>query len=472
MLIGIGLTFQVAAVVFIFYRLRGKWFTHIGAVFVVLAVAYHGVNEILLWAFPGHAVYRSLVSAQFVGQFVFWIGLAIFLFTAAYLAALRRSSPKSPSGDKDDERIQTALFFDWRLMILATLPFIVLTLAGHGYGRGTLTPALAASPQSLTQGLTQQFLLTMIVLVGFGIVGRFGRTWVLPVLLVQSLLAAALGERLEILVAAGLLIYALARVGIRIPRYQLISGAATFLLVALMLTSARAAEGRFSTTAGGTLRLDHLIGGIRNITSASTRDLLVYDLGYRLDGNTFGALELQAESRGSPSLGLRPLADDLWLAIPSLLEPHKKSSPLEVRSEKVYAENHLGIRLPEVAPGVAGDILPTQLGALMGFWGPWGLLIAAIGLGALFGSIDRWLLSRVSPTRLLIGLGLLSCVLFYERSWDVYPLTFRGIIILLTIGWALQGWRARRALRTPVAQQADRLAGTQKSFRTKVNRHA
>ena len=445
--IAIGLVLQALAVGLIAYRLRGNWLVHVGGIFVATAVVYHGINELLLWTFPGHAEYRPIVSPEYLDQFVLWIGLSIGIFAVAYLLSLRTRVGAAPSGVTDDARVGAGRWLDWRLLLVVTTPLIVLSFAGRGYGRGTVLPSAATTQPNLATGLTQQFLLTMLVLSSFAMVSRFGRKWLLLVLVAQSLLAAALGERLEILVAAGVLLYLLARVGIRIGRRQLIYGTIALGMASLILTSTRAAEGRFSNSAGGFLRLDHLIAGVRNIGSPQTRNLLVSDLGYRLDGNTFGALELQALRHGARPLGWKPLADDVELAIPSFLERAKTSSSLETRSEKVYAENHLGIRLPQVAPGVAGDILPTQLGAQMGFWGPWGLLVASAVLGVIFGMTDRWLLSRLTPARLLIGLGLLSCVLFYERSWDVYPVTFRGIIVLLVIAWALARWRERRALR-------------------------
>jgi hypothetical protein len=85
----------------------------------------------------------------------------------------------------------------------------------------------------------------------------------------------------------------------------------------------------------------------------------------------------------------------------------------------------------------------------MGLWGPWGMLVIALFLGVAFGVSDRWLLHRLTPTRLLIGVGLLSCVLFYERSWDTYSVTFRGILLLLPLIWVMQARGTSRSLRWP-----------------------
>lgn len=448
-----GLTLQIVALTLLFRRLGRSWFTHIGALFITLATAYHGLNEILLWLFPDRDIYRLLVSQAYVGQFVLWVSVAILLVTLAYFAALGRSRTTPSRAESDWQRARIRRVFDWRLMLIAAIPLIVLTVAGQRYATGATTGSGTAQALDFGAGLTLQFLLLAITFASFGIIYRFGHRWLLPVLLAQSTMLALLGERLEILVTAALLLYLIARVGISIKRGQMGLGLAALLLVALILTSARAAEGRISTTAGASLRFDFVAQGVANIGSSDTWDLAASDLGYRLDGNSFGAMELQALNSGSPSLGFAPLWNDLLLGVPSFLNPDKTASAIEKRSEKQYAEIYLGLPVPYIAPGVREDILPTQLGATIGFWGPWGMLVVAVFLGAVLGMTDRWLLRRLSPSRLLIGVVLLSCVLFYERSWDTYPVTFRGILLLLPLIWMIQArlpvelarhWQPRR----------------------------
>src|SRR5437870_3569852 len=63
----VGLLLQAAALILLLRRLRSAWFTHIGAVFIVLAIAYHGLGEILLLMFSHRDPYRLLVSANYVG---------------------------------------------------------------------------------------------------------------------------------------------------------------------------------------------------------------------------------------------------------------------------------------------------------------------------------------------------------------------------------------------------------------------
>jgi oligosaccharide repeat unit polymerase len=443
LLVVLGLMLQALALFLLFSRIGRGVLTRSGAIFILAATAYHGLNEILLWLFPDRDFYRRLVAPAHVSQFVLWISIAILLLTVAYLGALGRPPELELKHEIDWQRTRIRRVFDWRLMLIAVTPLMILTVVGQGYAGGAIVGPDTSQPLQVGAGLALQFLLILIAFASFGIVCRFGRQWLLPVLLVQSAMLAFIGARFIILVSALMLLYALARVGIPAGRKQLGLGLVALLLLALVITSARAAEGRFSTAANGSLRFDFLAAGVTNIGSPDTWDLVAGDFGYRLDGNSFGAMELQALDAGWPPLGITPLVNDVLLAIPSFLNPAKTSSALENRSEKQYAEVYLGLPVPEIYPGVRADILPTQLGAAIGFWGPWGMLLTALVIGVIFGRADRWLLRRLTPSRLLIGAGFLFCVLSYEASWDIYSVTFRGILLLLPLIWLIQGRRSR-----------------------------
>jgi hypothetical protein len=447
--IAIGLLMQLAALLFLVRRLGRTLFGHIGAVFVVVASVYHGLNEILLWLVPDRDIYRRLVSPLYVDEFVLWISAAILLLTLAYVAVVRR---EVQSALVVPEARAMARVFDWRLMLAAAIPLLGIVLVGNG----TVSSA-GYQPLNVGAGLSLQFFLLATALASFGFVARCGRRWLLLTLVLQSIAIAATGQRGAILATAGMVLYALARVGIVMGRGQLAAATVVFALMALVITSARGAEGRLSAAADQSLRFDFLIVGVANLGSATTRDQIAGDLGYRLDGNSYGAMELGALSAGMPPLGLRPLLNDVLLAVPGFLNPEKGESAIEDRSEKAYAELNLNLPLPFVVPGTRVDILPTQLGAVIGFAGPWGLLLAALLLGALFGTADRWLLRQLTPTRLLIGVAFLSCALDYEASWDVYPVTLRGVLLLLPVIWCLQRVRMRQPSKT-AATLANRLS--------------
>jgi hypothetical protein len=173
--------------------------------------------------------------------------------------------------------------------------------------------------------------------------------------------------------------------------------------------------------------------GLRHLFSASTGNEIAYTLGYRLDGNSYGAMSLQALGNGSSPVGLTPLRNDVLLAIPSFLNPRKDQSSLDSRSEKLYVEEHLPLPELQTSAGVYSDILPTELGGLIGIIGPSGLIFAAVALGVGFGVLDRWLSRSLGPGRMLVALGALYSVLSYEGSWDTYTTTARGILVLVAL---------------------------------------
>jgi hypothetical protein len=327
---------------------------------------------------------------------------------------------------------------------------LILTLGGQGYGsNGGLQ---AGSPVGVTLGLTQQFFILGIVLSGFAFVMRFGRRWTVRVLVAQSFMLALVGERLAILIGAAMLIYALSRFGVKLKRRSAVFGLVVLVLFAWAITAARGVEGRYAHTSGESVRLTFLTTGVSNLFSSSIGQEIAITLGYRLDGNSYGAMSLEALDNGSSPVGLTPLKNDVLLAIPSFLNPNKDESNVEDRNEKLYVEDHLPI--PELWPGSAAhiDILPTQLGGLTGILGPIGLIFAAVALGLAFAALDRWLRRGMGPMRMLVSLGVLYSVLDYEGSWDTYTTTARGILLLLALMGLILAIRqvVQRANRSPV----------------------
>jgi hypothetical protein len=136
------------------------------------------------------------------------------------------------------------------------------------------------------------------------------------------------------------------------------------------------------------------------------------------------------------------LKNDVLLAVPSFLNPNKDSGDPGNRVEKTYVEEHLPI--PELLIGDTGtylDILPTQLGTLLGILGESGMLVAAFFLGLAFAALDRWVRRDLGPVRMLVSLGVLYCVLNYEASWDTWTTTLRGIVVLVVLIGGLLGIR-------------------------------
>lgn len=431
-----GLLIQFLALLILFARLGRSWFRHLGAIFIAMAILYHGVGEILIALFPGEDPYRSLFDISFVGQFVLIVSVAILLFTVVYVWVLGEKT-KAPIPPDGPAGAITKRVFNYRLMALVTFPLLLLTLSGNGYGSNG---GIQGGGVGTTVGLSQQFFILGSVLTGFGLVIRFGRRWLLPVVLIQSGVLALTGERLPIVFGVVMLIFALAEFGIKPKRRDVVIGLTVLLLFGWALTAARGVEGRFSTTSGTSLRLSFLSTGVENLFSSTTWQQLAFTLGYRLDGNSYGAMELQALRSGGSPVGVTPLKNDILLAVPSFLNPNKDSGDIGSRVEKIYVEEHLPI--PELLigdTGTYGDILPTQLGGLLGILGEGGMLAGALFLGLMFALFDRWLHRNLGPVRVLLSLGALYCILDYEGSWDTWTTTMRGIIILVVLIGGLLG---------------------------------
>jgi hypothetical protein len=443
----LGLLIQVIALGLLFAKLGRTWHRHLGAIFILMAVLYHGVSEISIACFPNRDPYRSLFDPKYLGQFVLLISVAILVFTIAYVWAIgKRRGPALPT-DRLDAAL-TKRIFDYRLMILITAPLLILSLGGQGYmSNGGLQGGAGVGAML---GLTQQFFSLGVVLSGFGLVMRFGRRWIVRVVVVQSFILALMGQRMPILIAAVVLIYALSRLGMEPERRGVVFGLVLLILFAWVITAARGAEGRYNASSGTSTRLTFLTTGFSNLFSSSTGQEMAATLAYRLDGNSYGAISLEVLDNGSSPVGLTPLKNDVLLAIPSFLNPNKDRTPVEDRDEKLYVERNLPI--PELATSASSqiDILPTQLGGLTGILGPIGLIFASLVLGLAFAALDRWLRRGMGPVRMLVSLGMLYCVLDYEGSWDTYTTTARGILLLLALMGSILGIRqlAQRANRS------------------------
>ena len=434
-LVALGLFLQAYALGLVFLRLRRRWVNHVGAIFIVMATIYNGTPEILVRLFPGRDPWRPLVQPQYLNQFVLWVSIAIFIFTIVYLVALgKREQPVDPEVVAAEAE-RTQKFFNWKIMVLACIPLVVFTLQGRGFDANG---AIQGTGAGAAAGFSTQYLMLAVVLASLGFIGRYGPKWVLPVLIVESAVLLTVGQRFFVIAGVILTIYGLSRFGIKMRRKQIVVGILFLLAIGLVITSARASQGRFSPTTTGALRFQTLVAGLKHVGSPATRTQLAGDLGYRTDGNSFGAMELQALNTGQKPLGITPLRNDAFLAVPSFINPNKDSSDIGVRVEKTWAEEHLALAQLEISPGVYRDILPTQLGGTLGWFGPWGMLAIAAILGLIFARLDRWLFRGVGPSRMIIGLSLLYCALLYEGSWSTYTVTARGALLLLVVVWVVK----------------------------------
>ena len=125
---------------------------------------------------------------------------------------------------------------DWRWLTAACLPLMVLTYEGRGYNNST---PLAGSATSLGSDLAATFFVVLIVVTAFSFLLRHGVCWFIPVLIAQSLLIAAAGERTPIITDAIALVLMLSITGYRPSRLcSYVWASAVGIMVILAITGA------------------------------------------------------------------------------------------------------------------------------------------------------------------------------------------------------------------------------------------
>jgi hypothetical protein len=294
-------------------------------------------------------------------------------------------------------------------------------------------------------GLASQFLTIAVALASFDFIQRRRGKYFVPVLLLQSLLLVPIGSRWSVVAGAVLVIWALTRAGISPAGGQVLLVSAAALLGAFTLSAARVADndienavGRFgpTTQVGPISRAKDLLGGVEGLSSSWNNPGLWADWVYRFDGNTFPAVvSREIRERGAKPAGPGRLLETGVIAVPSFLYKGKANLNITERNEETYMQAHYNLSRHE-------DFLPTTLGMLYAYGGVAGLWAAAALLGLGFALLDRWLTARLTPARLLIGLGVLLCALLYEQGVEVYPLTLRGVVALVVIVKLLEFGRA------------------------------
>lgn len=401
----------------------GFW-SQIGALFVAAAVIFHGVSEVMASLSSEPGAYRLIATPALVNAWLLWAGPALLLFTVGYLAVRLPGARVAPAAPAQDDA--TVCFLDWRWCLLATLPVYLVAVQGEGF-----VPGSTVDQTNYVQGgVTDQFLLLGVVLTTFAVAMRTKRF--LPAVVGQSVALMMLGQRGTVIGGMIMLCYLLARHGLRLTRQHVLILAVLGIMGSLTLSSARVAASRadFGSGSGPTERVGALIDGIGSLARGEAYSDLADDYVYRFDGNAFPSLVLDAQRAGDPAAGIAPAVVAVSLAVPSFLNPAKRSSAEWERDEKGYLVHYHSLT-------TRVDFLPTFMGSGLAVGGPFVLLLIAVVFGALTAMADRWLSHR-SPARSIVAVSLVSCVVGYARGFQILPVTMRGAATLAGIVWLLQ----------------------------------
>jgi hypothetical protein len=426
----LALLLQFVSVALLRLFLGKTWLRRPGTLLVIASVVYDGVSQVLL-SFPSVAAwdaYRNGVQQGFAGEADLVMSAGMLAFTIAYLLAGpgRHDVPL-----RDGDAAAAARALDWRLLALACAPLAVLTYEGRGYNGVTRvgpTGALAAGfTPSAGEVAATAFFTLLVVLTACGFLLRHGGRWFVPVLLAQSALLAAAGERTPVVTDAVTLIVLLARAGMRPRGRDVLAAGALTAVAVLAVTGVRAGQGRglFTSDTGLAARVSALGDGVAGSRTADGPGLAAQTAA-RLDGTAFAGAVLQAEHLGQPRLSAAWVPESLLITVPSALWPSKLAHGQGLDPYDAEIDD---FGLQQV------NFLPGATGLYAGFLPPAWLIafLAALGLAA--GRGEAWLLRRLSPARLVLLAGGVLAALLYPAGLPGMLSAFRGAVVLAAAVW-------------------------------------
>ncbi len=417
-----ALLLQAAAVILMRHRLGRRWLQRPVSLLVIVAVVCQGVSEVLLEV-PSIRIWdndRIGIAQNYIDAAVLVISVGLLVMVVCYLAARPERAVHQVRGD---EAAIAAGVFDWRLISLMCVPLAVLTYQGHGYNHG----ASAGPATPLSSNLASTFLLLFVVLAAFGFLSRYGMRWFTLVLILQSALLAAAGERTPVIADAIILFLLLKYVGLRPSRRQMNGAWVLIVIVFLGITGYRAEKGRmiFYSNSGLISRIEAIGTGFHTLLftagQGSTGPGLITEVTIRLDGNAFAGGVLQDIRVGQPRLGPARAAESILLAIPHALWSSKSAHGLELNSVQTEMST---FGLQQI------NFLPGFFGLYIGYLGPYLLIIFLIGTGLILGWVERWLMRQFTVVRIVFLASMLEAIFSYQAGLPAMLVTFRPAIVL------------------------------------------
>jgi hypothetical protein len=444
-----GLLIQLIALLILAAAVGRRWFSYVGALFIVMTLIFHGLTEFVQVAFPGNNAYRLLISQPEIDEWVLLVSFGILLVTLSYVLTLASMGSRKSSGETIVAK-EIVSPVDWRLAFGACMPLYLVAISAVNL-RSPLEEPTTGGWDYFILGLTSQFLVLGIVLTSFSYLVEHKGRHVFEVLFVQSLALALLGQRLTVLIAIVMLLHALAttgvRVGVSVRARHVVLALLLSALIATIISSARVAVGRdyFEGTAGK--RIEALLRGVDFLESEGGSGI-AEDFISRFDGNAFPALMKSRIDEGWPTTNGRGLINNLKLTIPSFIYTSKLQTDVTERVEDVYMQAHFSL-FENI------DVLPTLLGTFYSYRGAVPFLLICLLIGAGFAFLDHWIHNKQTLWTLVIQLAVVYCIGLYERDSGTYFVTFRGVVLLVLM--LKLGASITRVLHRPATLASDQL---------------
>jgi hypothetical protein len=400
-----------------------RWLLRPVVLFMLASVVDLGIAPALL-AIPSVSAQDDFaigIKRSFTDQADLIMSVVMLGFTIAYLL----THPERVDGpSRPVTRAALTRVLDWRVLAAACIPMVVATAAGEGYNDGRATGAGA----SLETNLVSTFFIVTIAVAAVAFVLRHGTRWLLPVLIVQSLVLALAGERTPILMDGLALIIVLIFAGIRIPRRQLLAAALLAVVAVLAINGVRVQQGRdiFYTNSGLGSRMSALGSGLFGGSSVSDAPMpgLVAQFASREAGVDFAGSILQSMSEGQPRLSASYVPESLLLAVPSFLWKSKLTLGVGINPAQLQIDD-FGLQQINYIPSMVG----TYIGMLSFPW----LFLLFCFLGFVFGRFERWLLRECTPARIILLAGAIASALLYEAGLPTMVVQMRAAAALALV---------------------------------------
>ncbi|MDO9556273.1 MAG: hypothetical protein Q7J82_01650 [Coriobacteriia bacterium] len=430
---------------FLLWRhLFGTWLYRPFPLMIIVAVVYHGLNELLL-LIPGADMgnmYRAGLDLSDVYLGAFVVSGGILIASLAYLVALghdgRRAHP-------DISGLQAAMRpLDWRLLLAVTIPLAVVTFSGRGYGGGVI---LDSRNMSFLEIIASALFLVLVILTTFAFVMKHGRRSFIPAVAVQSVIVAACGQRLEVLLATVVICMMVTAFTVAPTKRQLITVFLISSLLVVSITSVRAESDRvlFNSDTGLFQRVAGMGTALFDVTTVEGRAErgMLAQVTERFDANEWAGAVMHGLDTQEPMGGLGGVFTSLGLAVPTIINHSKLESGLSVLNNK-WAQVYYFHLVPV-------DHLPGHFGLWLGLVGPWIYLPLMGVFGFAFAKLEKWTLRKASAARIILFVLLAVGALFYERGIPSMFVVLRyGIVLCPLAFWAQRVLQKLSAATMPI----------------------